>query len=214
MRALQQNASTLAGTCTLKEENIALPRIGVVLILIALAGCQHAAAAPSTSPTQAGESGTGVRGPFRVPVRMADVSEFRPAVPAVDEGGHCESVPPAPMLQPGQRGLLYSFGPREARRRNVMVIVDSADLPVRYSDIRGDLRGPNDASLSVANPMGPRTTIAINFRDTTGMLRNIDTDADSGALRVRGPAILTALNLGAPARMTARVIKECAGRRG
>ncbi len=186
-------------------------RIGVVLATL-LAAC-HSTSSPRSSPvTDAAMSGTGVRGPFRVRTTAGDVSRFQAVVPAVDTGGHCESVPAVPMLQSGQRALLYAFGQRASRRRNVMLIIDSARAPVRYSDIRGDLRGPNDASVSPSNPLGPRTTIALNFRDTTAFISNRAAGQDSVAMRVRGPTILVAPTLGVPANMIATILKECAGR--
>jgi hypothetical protein len=118
------------------------------------------------------------------------------------------------MLQPGQRAFWYPFGPRESRRRNVMLIVDSVGHPVRYSDLRGDLRGPNDSSISAANPRGPRTSIALNLLDQSGMLRNTGLGPETPVLRVRGPSILDAANLGTPARMIERILKECARRPG
>lgn len=53
-----------------------------------------------------------------------------------------------------------------------MLIVDSVGHPVRYSDVRGDLRGPNDSSSSTATAQGPRTSIALNLLDQSGVLRN------------------------------------------
>jgi len=95
-----------------------------------------------------------------------------------------------------------------------MLIVDSAGRPVRYSDLRGDLRGPNDPSTANANPRGPRTSVALNLLDQTGMLSNTGTGAEAPVLRVRGPSILDAENLGTPSRMIERILKECAGRSG
>lgn len=187
-----------------------MPR-GIVVLALGLAACHSAGpkSAPSTGP-----SGFAVQGPFTPPVSAGDVAAFRAAVPAVDTGGHCEPAPTGPMLQPGQRAFWYAFGPRESRRRNVMLIVDSVGHPVRYSDLRGDLRGPNDSSISAANPPGPRTSIALNLLDQSGMLRNTGVEPETPALRVRGPSILDAANLGTPARMIERILKECARRPG
>lgn len=118
------------------------------------------------------------------------------------------------MLQSGQRALWYAFGSRETRRRNVMLIVDSVGRPVRYSDLRGDLRGPSDSSISAANPLGPGTSIALNLIDQSGMLRNTGVGPEAPVLRVRGPSILDAENLGRPSRMIERVLKECLRRPG
>ena len=144
--------------------------------------------------------------------RSGDVSEFVPAVAAIDTGGRCETIPNYPMLQSGQRPLHYTFGARGHPFRNVMLIVDSAGQPVRYSDLRGDLRGNPDPALLAKMSLGPRTTITINMADQSGVLRNLDGRADSVGIRVRGSAVLTAANLGPPAAMIARILRECAGR--
>jgi hypothetical protein len=183
----------------------------VIVVALGLAACHHVGVKPTPSPAPPAYR---VEGPFTPTVRAGDVATFRAAVPAMDTGGHCESVPGGPMLQPGQRALLFAFGPRGARYRNVMLIVDSAGRPVRYSDVRGDLRGPNDSSISDAKPLGPRTSVALNLLDQTGMLSNTGTGAELPVLRVRGPSILDAENLGIPSLMIKRILKECAGRSG
>lgn len=155
---------------------------------------------------------TATRGPYRLITREADVADFRALVPAIDTGGRCQSLPAYPRLEPGQRPLLYTFGPRGRATRNVMVIADSAGQAVRFSDLRGDLRGSPDSAAAAAFTLGPRTTISINVLEQTGMLRNLGAGIDSVALRVRGPRIFDAPNLGTPATMIARILKECGSR--
>lgn len=185
-------------------------KCALIFLLGGQMACHHSNSQSPANPPQNGlVAGIRVAGPYRIPANAGDVASFQAAVPAVDTGGHCETLPSVPMAQPGQRALLYAFGARTARRRNVMVVVDSLGHPVRYSDIRGDLRGPKDSSISETNPLGPRTSIALNLIGQSGMLSNTGGGLTSPVLRVQGPSILDAENLGTPSRMIARVLREC-----
>jgi hypothetical protein len=200
-----------------------MPRYPLGVAFLLLSACQRTgapAAAPATAPSAAPETVPApptservvrfaVVGPERVRTVDGDVNAFRAAVPAVDTGGRCEQLPPAPTLGVRDRQLLYTFGERGSARRNVMIVVDSLNVPVRYSDVRGDLRGPNTPSITPANPLGPRTSISIDMRRMRGVLRNQGPTADTVNMSVRGPEIMDAESLGTPSRMIARVLAEC-----
>ena len=191
-----------------------MPRLLVMLLLVSTAcrssGTPAVAPAPTT-PARSDLVRTAVSGPIQLATRAGDVAEFQPAVPAIDTGGRCQPGPEHPMLQPGQRALPYTFGPRGRPTRNVMLIVDSAGRPVRYSDLRGDLRGHPDPVIAATLAIGARTSITLNLSAQTGVLRNSGAGTDSVGVRVRGPGLLDAANLGTPAAMIARILRECAG---
>jgi hypothetical protein len=111
-------------------------------------------------------------------------------------------------LAAGHRALAYDFGPRERPTRRIVVILDPAGRVVRYSDLRGDLRGPRDASVA-RNPLGRRTSIAIDFIDLTAVLRNEQGDEPPNGIRAAGPGLLAAPNLGNPAAVAELVRAAC-----
>lgn len=194
-----------------------MKRIGVVLIVAALSAC-HRTAVPAAvaTPAQSTSTNVRVRG-AQVPlagVRGGSVQEFVPAVAAVDSGGKCQDAVLIPGSPPGQRTLVMRFGTTAERSRSVAVTVNAVGTPIRYSDGRGDLRAPFDKSVTADKPLGMRTTIAIDLRDTTAMLRNEGPGAPQHILRVYGPAILTAPNLDEPAKHIARVLAMCAAGAG
>lgn len=149
-----------------------------------------------------------------VPVRGGSVSAFVPAVPAIDSGGTCRSGARLPGTPPGQRTLVVRYGAKPENGRSVAVTVNGANVPIRYSDLRGDLRAPFDKSVTTDKPLGIRTSIAIDLRDTTAMLSNENTPKPQAILRVYGAAILTAENLGVPSQQIARVLAECGANGG
>lgn len=208
-------------------EAFKMSRLTMILLLVSV-GC-HAASSKSTSTARSQASATtpasstaasseplvrsAVAGPFMTVTRTGTVAEFKPAVPAVDSGGRCEAVPDHPMQQAGQRPLLYTFGPRGRAVRNIMVILDSTGAPTRYSDLRGDLRGDPDPVRAAQLSLGTRTSITIDLSKKTGVIRNAGAGLDTVAIRVRGPEMMVAPNLGTPATMIARIIEQCASAR-
>lgn len=141
-------------------------------------------------------------------IRVGDVSEFKPAVAAVDSGGHCRSMPPNPRL-PNERAFLYSFGPLNGPARNVVVAVDSLNRFVRYSDVRGDLRGPNSSDVSDPDARGPVTSITFSTNPVFGMLRNERSGMFDNEIRVNSDAVLDAPHLGNIRKMIEHVIATC-----
>jgi hypothetical protein len=171
---------------------------------------------PNDSPSPPSEPAAGAvtadantaRVPFAVPSQLIDVTEFRPAVAAVDSGGVCVNVTNAGMPQ-GHTALLMQFGPLEAPLRQVAVEIDSAGRVFEYYDARGDLRAPVGATRLDAPPAGLRTTISINLFLQSGSLQNIGGGRPTESFSVRGAGILLAENLGNPALLIDRLMREC-----
>ena len=142
---------------------------------------------------------------------LIDAQDFRPAVPAVDTGSAC--IASADLRLPnGHSVLLMQFGPEAAPLRQIMVDLDSAGRPTRYSDMRGDLVSPAGNTSSDASPGGLRTVIQIDLLQQVGMVENQGGGRASERFAVRGPGILVASALGTPATMVLRVIQECGKR--
>lgn len=191
--------------------------IKAAIVVAVLSAC-HRTAVPAADATPGQSPSTLVRvAGARVPltgVRRGSVEEFVPAVAAVDTGGQCQAAVVLPGSPPGQRTHVMRFGTAAERSRSVAVTVSAAGMPIRYSDGRGDLRAPFNKSVTADKPLGMRTSIAIDLRDTTAMLRNEGPGVPQHILRVYGPAILTAPNLDEPAKQIARVLAMCAASAG
>lgn len=141
---------------------------------------------------------------------IADVSEFAPAIPAVDSGGRCEGLRSAVGMTTGQRGYLYVFDTDGTRTRIVHVVIDSLHQLVRYSDARGHLQRTNAEMMSNAPPSGIRTTLNLNAVQGFGMLENVGPGLADVPIQVRAAAFLDAPNLGVPRNMIEHVLRECA----
>lgn len=145
--------------------------------------------------------------PMRTEVRDGPVVEFVAAVPAVDVEGRGETVPV--RLGPGQRALFYGFGPQNRPSRRIMILLDDDGNVLRYSDGRGDLRAPMEPSVSVRDPLGPRTSISIDWIKQSGVFVNSQGTLPSTGIGSQGPDVLIARNLGSPALMVATIRARC-----
>lgn len=142
-------------------------------------------------------------------MRTSDVSEFEPAIAAVDSGGRCVDSQRLGLTD-DQKSYLYSFGPDGKPTRNVMVVVDSLNQLVRYSDLRGQLSRSNADMLAGIQP-GVITSISLNAVQGLGMLQNRGEGQSNTPIQVKGAALLDAPNLGVPRLMIEHVLRECAG---
>jgi hypothetical protein len=167
-------------------------------------------AVPAGRPPSVVASTSVANVPMRLEIRDGTVFEFVAAVPAIDVDGRCETFPA--RFGPGQRALFYGFGPPNRPTRRIMVLLDEAGDVLRYSDGRGDLRAPMDSSVSPRDPPGPRTNIAIDWLKQSGVFANTQGDLPSTGIRAVGPDVLTAANIGAPARMVAMIRAQCDAR--
>ncbi|MCC7043725.1 MAG: hypothetical protein IT183_07680 [Acidobacteria bacterium] len=164
-------------------------------------------AVPAGPPPEAISSSSAVNVPMTMEIRNGAVSEFVAAVPAVDVDGRCESFPV--RFGPGQRALFYGFGPQVRPTRRIMIVLDEGGDVVRYSDGRGDLRAPMDPSVSVRDPLGPRTSISIDWINKRGVFVNTQGTMPSTGIRAEGPDVLVAGNLGSPTLMVTIIRARC-----
>lgn len=181
----------------------------ITLTALALTtACYHSARPANESPMKRGTLLAGQQ-ISSAAVRVGDVREFQPEIEAIDGRALCRSTVTPSGSSAGQKLMFVSFNPGSTRARNVSVTLNRDGVPIRYSDLRGDLRGPMHPSVTPDNPIGMRTSIAIDLRDTTAMLSNERQGRGYQLLRVKGPDILTAPNLGVPGDMIARIVREC-----
>jgi hypothetical protein len=162
---------------------------------------------PSGPPPEVVSSSSIENMPMAMEIRNAAASEFVAAVPAVDGDGRCETFPV--RFGPGQRALFYGFGPHNRPTRRIMVLLDADGSVVRYSDGRGDLRAPMDPTVSAHDPLGQRTSIAIDWFKQSGVFVNTLGTLPSTGIRAEGPDVLVAGNLGSPGLMVAIIRARC-----
>ncbi len=90
-----------------------------------------------------------------------------------------------------------------------MVLLDADGNVLRYSDGRGDLRAPMDPAVSPRDPLGPRTSISIDWNRQSGVFLNTQGTLPSTGIRAEGPDVLNGAGIGAPARMVAMIRAQC-----
>jgi hypothetical protein len=111
--------------------------------------------------------------------QTAAPERFVPSVEIADTTAACEQLTAA-ALQPDERGFLLRFGRVDSASRVVSAVWDTSGHLRRYSDARGDLRGPD---VAVAQ-RGPRTTIAIDVAKGRALLMNESHGRTLGATMV------------------------------
>lgn len=153
--------------------------------------------------------GVRVEGTRMTNMKISDVSEFEPAIAAVDSGGRCKDAQRIGLTD-DQKSYLYSFSTDGKPTRNVMVVVDSLNQLVRYSDLRGTLSRSN-ADMVAGIQRGVITSITLNAVQGSGMLQNRGEGQTAGPIQVKSAALLDAANLGVPRLMIEHVLRECAG---
>ena len=137
------------------------------------------------------------------PVKLQSIAidSIVPDVPAFSDGGSCGRVM-VPDLPPGHRALLMVFGTAtQPAARRVMVRLDASGTAYDFLDTR---RNPDDSG-----PDSRQTQITLDLVRQTAMVRNSGGTAPMTYFRAVGPTLLTAVSLGKPGDVIARMVKEC-----
>lgn len=131
---------------------------------------------------------------------------FAPAVTVDDTTATCAAQSPA-VMQPDEQGYVLRFGsgPTGAPRRIVSAIWDTAGHLRRYSDARGDLRGP---PVPIAD-RAERTTIMIDFVKGTALLLNESHGRSYGSALTTASDAVAASQLGPPQHLLERLHTGC-----
>ncbi len=140
--------------------------------------------------------------------QIADVAAFVPAVAATTDGGRCNGGGPTRESDGGST-LIMIFGNSIRPSRIVRVHLDPARRPFEYGDTRGDVTRRPDLSDSTASD---RTDIRLQIDRQMTYLINEPKGAPRESYYVGGPVPLSAENLGDPAAMIERIVKECGGK--
>ena len=129
---------------------------------------------------------------------------FVPAVAWKDTVARCET-PTGGMLSPDERGFLLRFGKADSAGRVVTAVWDTIGHLRRYSDARGDLRGPGVS----ASQRGDRTTIVIDIVKGMALLMNDQRGSAGKASMMTAASALDDASLGPPRQMLARMHVQC-----
>ena len=130
--------------------------------------------------------------------------KFVPSVEIADTLAACEQLS-AGALEADERGFLLRFGRVDSASRVVSAVWDTSGKLRRYSDARGDLRGPGVA----VSQRGPRTTIAIDVAKGMALLTNESHGRTLSAAMVEASTALSARNLGPPKELLKRLHTQC-----
>ena len=134
--------------------------------------------------------------------QLPSVERWRPMVAAIDSGGQCEQMYAA--VREHESGALLRFGRRQDSSRVIAVVWDSVGI-IRYTDARGDRRGPPSRPAE----RGARTSILIQFREDRAILLNEVGTRNLGSTMASASAALDAAHLGPPRAMLERLHREC-----
>lgn len=134
----------------------------------------------------------------------ANTNAFVPMVEIADSVGRCEERTEG-SVRPDERGVSLRFGTVDSASRVVTAVWDSAGHLRRYSDARGDLRGPRIPSAQ----LGSRTTITIDVAKGVALLLNEAHGASRGGSLITAAAALDEPRLGPPRRWLARLHVQC-----
>lgn len=142
--------------------------------------------------------------PNAVSAQKPAIESFRPLISTTESEARCE-VRSSALLEPGESGLSLRFSGTVDSIRVVSAVWDSLGALVRYSDARGDLRGPPVAR----NELGARTSILIDGRKGLAILLNERGSSTLGSLMTGAQEALDAEHLGPPRALLARLQSEC-----
>ena len=157
-----------------------------VLSGVVLAACSVTLSRPASGP---------------VPLTRGAASSFTPLVMASSATPSCVQPSDAPLAA-GSRAiaLLYPRSPA----RQVTVTVDSAGVPTKYLDVRGDL---SEADGQVTD----RTTIGLYLEQGYAVLSNREGADPPDMLEVPIDDVLTSPRLGNPSEVMQHVLATCGG---
>ena len=129
---------------------------------------------------------------------------FVPSVVLPDTVAKCEAQSDA-ILSDDEKGYVLRFGSGGTTGRVVSAVWDTSGRLRRYSDSRGDLRGPAVASAD----REARTSIVIDFVKGMALLMNESHGRSSGAALTTPAEALVAERLGPPKRLLERLHTQC-----
>jgi hypothetical protein len=131
-------------------------------------------------------------------------NQFAPLVQPTDTVATCE-VMTAAILQPDERGYVLRFPDHNGAGRGVSAVWDTSGHLRRYTDSRGDLRGP---PVTVAE-RGPRTSIIIDVQKGMALLLNEEYGRSRGSVMTTVSDAMAARQLGPPAKLLERLHTQC-----
>ncbi len=138
--------------------------------------------------------------------QLTGAAAFIPAVEVPDSVARCARTPSSALRQ-DEVGHLLSFGmdANGSPLRVVSATWDTAGRLRRYSDARGDLRGPP----TPVSERELRTTIAIDFVEGTALLMNESHGRTRGAALTTAREAVVTERLGPPQRLLERLHSQC-----
>ena len=143
--------------------------------------------------------------PSTAVAQQQNAADFVPAVTVDDTVATCSAQSPD-LLQPGEQGFVLRFGSDPHNPKRVVAAAwDSSGHLRRYSDGRGDLRGP---PVAIAD-RGPRTTIIIDVVKGKALLLNESHGRSFGSMLASPNDALIAERLGPPKRVLERMHRQC-----
>lgn len=142
-------------------------------------------------------------------VGLANVEEFRPRVAMPSGESACSKNGQAQGPAGGKTVVMYFSGDRADSPTMVFVDLDAAGRPVLFTETRGMRRAPPGAQG--ADTLPPYTIISVRVQQNTAELINEGGNRPAEYFTVAGPGIISAVSLGKPADVMARVLRECGG---
>jgi hypothetical protein len=136
--------------------------------------------------------------------QVATANTFVPTVEFADSAGRCENRNAA-TVQPDERGVSLRFGTVDSASRVVVAVWDTSGHLRRYTDTRGDLRGP---PVPISRREA-RTTITIDIVKGVALLENQAHGTSQGGSMITAAAALDAPRLGPPRELLARLHTQC-----
>jgi hypothetical protein len=97
---------------------------------------------------------------------------------------------------------IYGFAYGSPVEQRVVVVVDSTGRPVRYSDVRGDLRLNHPGQ-------GDFTMIVLNLHGATALVRNNPAQGEAQLFRGEATDLLHSEVYGDPAARIEEVLRTC-----
>lgn len=137
--------------------------------------------------------------------QQGNAADFVPAVTVDDTVATCAAQLPD-LLQPDEQGFVLRFGSDPHNPKRVVAAAwDTSGHLRRYSDARGDLRGP---PVAIAD-RGARTTIIIDVVKGMALLLNESRGRSFGSMMASPNDALVAERLGPPKRILERMHTQC-----
>ena len=133
-----------------------------------------------------------------VPIARSSLDAFAPLVPTSSAAGHCERGD----RPDGEDGHVVSMAYAPPDERRVTVMLDAEGVPIRYTDVRGDL-GSTD------NEIGERTTIGLYLVEEVAYASNRPSLGEPVVLEIPYAEALSSERLGNPKATMEQVLTTC-----